>query len=342
VSGQILGIDGQPFSAGLTLLPGDAGDLSMDYNFETASAVSGDDGRFTFLGVPPGQYTIRMMRVPRPTSTPSVMTTISVAGGSVGFSSVGLGADGPPPLPPNEPTLWAETPVSVTNHVDNVSVMVRAGARIRGTVEFDGSGPPLEPRQRQQITLSLVSVSGRSGGIRQPPPGRVAGDDTFITAQYPPGRYFVNVSSLTPGWRVRSVMVGDRNALEEPFDLGADDIDAVSIAFTSRTTELSGTVRGGAGASPHAAVLIFPADHDRWIANGMRSTRARTIAASADGSFHVSGLLPGAYRAVALAPGAPADVQDAAMIEALAPAGTPVTLVEGETRSVSLTVSSPR
>jgi hypothetical protein len=339
VSGRIVGPDGQPLSAGLNLIPGDAGDLASDFNFETASAVSGHDGRFTFLGVPAGQYTIKMMRVPRSTSTPGVMTTISAgaSGAMISFSSVG--AEGPPPPPPDEPTLWAEASVGVSGHVDNVSLVVRTGARVRGVVEFDGPGPTLEPRQRQQVSIALTPLGARTG-VRQPLPTRPLADGSFTTSQYPPGRYFANVTGLIPGWRLRSVMIAGRNAVEEPFDLTAD-VDGVTVTFTGRTTDLTGTVRGGTAGS-HPVVLVFPAEHERWIANGMRSTRARTVSAGPDGSFQVSGVMPGAYRVIAVAPDVTTDVQDAALIERLAPAATLVTLAEGEQRSVSLTVSSIR
>jgi hypothetical protein len=343
VSGQVFGADGQPLSAGLTLLPADARDLAQDNNFETATAVSGEDGRFVFLGVPAGDYIARMLRVPRPTGSPGIITTISSgAGGIIGISTSGGVMDGPPPVPSDEPTLWAETPVHVAGHVDDVTVSVRAGARVRGTVVFEGGSAPLEPQQRRVLSFSLAPVTGRLGGIRQPPPGRLVDEDTFVTSQYPPGRYFMNITGALASWTVRSATVGGRNALEEPLDLGAGDLDGVVVTITDGKTQLSGTVHGGTGTAAHAVVLVFPADHERWIANGMRTTRARTTAASADGSFQIIGLPPGDYRAVALPADAAADVQDADTIEALARAAVPITLAVGQTRSVSLTVTSSR
>ncbi len=341
VSGRIVDAGGQPLSAGLVLIPGDAADLSSEASFETASAVSGNDGRFTFVGVPPGQYTIKMIRIPRATNTPTVMTTVSLAGGTGMVSFATVGAEGPPPPPPDQPTLWAEAPLGVSGHVENVSIVVRSGARVRGTVEFDGPGPALEPRQRQQVTISLVPVGGSATPIRQPPPTRPLADGTFTTSQYPPGRYFANVSGPMPGWRPRAVMIGGRNALEEPIDLTAD-VGGAMVTFTSRSTELAGTVRGATGANSHASVLIFPADYEPWIANGMRSTRARAIAAGSDGTFVAAGLPAGNYRVIALAPDVLADVQDATLIERLASTATLVTLVEGEPRSVSLTMNAIR
>jgi hypothetical protein len=339
IAGRVLGPDGQPMSAGLTLVPSDAGDLSLDVGFEAASAVAGADGRFTFLGVPEGHYLIRMLRVPRPQpGFAGVFTTISTgSGGGISISS-GLAADGPPPLPPDEPTLWADVPVNVADHVDDVLVGVRPGARVGGTVVFDGPGTPLEPQQRRQMAFSLVPMSGRMGGPRQPAPGRLVDEDSFVTSQYPPGKYFVNVS-VGPPWSARSVSVGGRNALEEPIDLGASDINGLVVTLSSRRTEFTGTVRDANGTRPHATVLVFPADHKTWIANGMRATRARSVATAADGSFQISGLLPGTYLAVAVAPQVAVDLQEAATVEALARAGVLVTLTEGATQSLSLRVT---
>jgi hypothetical protein len=101
-------------------------------------------------------------------------------------------------------------------------------------------------------------------------------------------------------------------------------------------------VRGTSGSAPFATVVIFPDDHERWIANGTRATRTRTLATSQDGSFHVTGVPPGVYRVVALPAGAPVDLLDAATIAGLSSQGSSVTIGEGETRSVALTVSSTR
>jgi hypothetical protein len=343
VSGHVRDHTGQPISVGMTLIPGDARDLSTDGGFETATAISSADGRFTFFGVPPGQYTIRLLRLPRMASTaaPAVTSIMTTAGGGTITYSSGIGAEAPPPAVPVDPTLWAEVPVTVAGHVDNVALNIRTGARVRGTVVFDGSAPPLEPRQRQSMSFTLVPATGRTAG-RQPPPGRLVDENSFLTAQYPPGRYFINVSGPPAPWLVRSVIVGGRNAMDEPVDLGATDIDGVSVTFTTRTTQVDGTVRSASSTVPFATVVMFPDDHARWIANGMRATRTRTVATGQDGSFHLTGLQPGAYRLVALAPGVSVDLFDAATIEGLSRQGSSITLVEGDARSVGLTVSSIR
>ena len=64
ISGVALGPDGPVPSLGLRLQPAFVSQLQSDSNYDTAVTATAGDGRFSFLGVPPGQY-----RDPRPAHT---------------------------------------------------------------------------------------------------------------------------------------------------------------------------------------------------------------------------------------------------------------------------------
>src|SRR5690606_28750145 len=97
-------------------------------------------GRFTFLGVPSGRYDVRAMKIPpRPVSTTSTAPVVIRTGTST--TMIGGGSSAPLPIS-DEPTLWANVPVSVgESDVTDLSVMMGAGARLSGSLAFDGNAP---------------------------------------------------------------------------------------------------------------------------------------------------------------------------------------------------------
>src|SRR6185295_11064344 len=73
VSGVVTGPNGPVGLVGVRLIP-----LPDDYGFEsgneTAWGSTDARGAFSFIGVPPGQYAVRVLRVPAPTPLPPPRT----------------------------------------------------------------------------------------------------------------------------------------------------------------------------------------------------------------------------------------------------------------------------
>ncbi len=67
VSGTVSGADGPMRNTGVRLIPISATGFTSDFGLETATTATDANGAFTFLGVPSGQYTLRVQRVPQPT-----------------------------------------------------------------------------------------------------------------------------------------------------------------------------------------------------------------------------------------------------------------------------------
>src|SRR5262249_2441819 len=85
VSRHLAGPDGPASIVGVHLVPQAATDVVDESAIETATTVTNASGDFTFLGVPAGQYTLKIARVPNNTRI-SVGTSISV-GGTTMFSA---------------------------------------------------------------------------------------------------------------------------------------------------------------------------------------------------------------------------------------------------------------
>jgi hypothetical protein len=157
VSGRLVGPGGDEGFTALSLMPVGTQDVQRDSDMASATTVADNAGAFTFLGVTPGEYVIRVLKAPpRPVPTSSMSTVIQT--GSTTIMSGG-GPSVPTPIG-NDPTFWAATPVTVGDRdLSGVVVTLQTGARITGRLEFDGTAGEAADRPAG----SCLS-SGRSRG----------------------------------------------------------------------------------------------------------------------------------------------------------------------------------
>jgi hypothetical protein len=338
LSGVVDGRDRISGHVTVSLLPAFATVPGAPFALETASTIATADGRFTLLGVPEGEYEIRILRVPPPIQ-PMTPTTFQRGGDAVTIFSVSPGERRASP----DPTWWARVPVTVGDaDVSGVTVPLRQGVRVSGRIEFRGSTPPPKPQPNESyFDVELVGAEGRL--LPAVTAARVDAALQFTTMQHVPGRYFVDVNPAPAPWKLRSVTVNGRDALTTPIDLADRDIRDVIVTFVDRETAIDGTVRAsGTAAVGGANVVLLPADVRAWLANGMNRRVFRAVAAGDDGAFSLPDLLPGDYLLAAVPADAAVNLHDPQAIQQLARMATAVTVSEGDRRSVSLTVVTVR
>ncbi|MFI5177767.1 MAG: carboxypeptidase regulatory-like domain-containing protein [Vicinamibacterales bacterium] len=347
VSGTVTGPDGPARNTGVRLVPLTAMDLELDNGFETTQSVTDANGAFTFLGVPAGQYTLKVQRVPRPQIDPSSMVTVMNSSGS-GFTSISSSSGDPAILPPvpTEPTLFAQVPVSVAERdIDGLPVVLRPGARVSGRVVFDGASAPPPAAVIQRMTVSLGAVDGGIN-FNGPTAARVAADGQFTTQGYAPGRYFVNASGASLGkWALKSITIGARNIDDAPLDLQNENISGVLVTFGDQATTISGTVHVAgvaATADVDAVIIAFPSNYSGWIDQGMSNRRTRTANTGKGGAYTISGLPPGDYLIAAVPAETVSTIRDVKFYETLARTASHVTVAEGERKTLDFTVSPVR
>jgi len=331
VSGRLVGGNGEEANTALSLLPVGTGDVQRDYDLATATTFTDATGEFTFLGVPPGEYTIRVLKVPpRPIVTQSSMSTvIQTANG--GMISSGGGPTPPPPISPG-PTLWATAPVTIGDRdVSGLTVTLREGTRLAGRLEFDGAAErPADDRLRLAL-VQFEQADARTSSFAQFTLQRavVEADGQFKTYQLPPGKYVIRAAGV-PAWTLRSAVVNGKDAADRPFDLTDDEIPNIVITFTDKVTELTGSVRNSKGPDANGTVLLFPADSSLWIDNGPTPRRLRAARTGADGSYRFTAVASGDYLLIAIPGGTPSDWQDPRYLQKLGAVATRLTVNEGE------------
>jgi protocatechuate 3,4-dioxygenase beta subunit len=336
ISGTAMGPDGPAAHVGLRLVPSGE-DFSVE--METSVTMTGAGGQFTFLGVPPGEYAIKVVRIPRLIpGSPATATMISTGSTTIISTTPGTAPTQPLPLPA-EPTLWATVPVGVAEtDVSDVIVVLRPGARVSGRLEFDGAAERPDQARLQRIPI-LVERADRvsANPLQSIPPGRVDASGTFNTYGVPAGQYFIRIAGAPSPWTLRSVTSEGRDVSDVPLDVGAADVTNVVVTFTDRPAKVTGIVRGAGGnPDPAALVVAFPADAAQWKDYGLNPRRFRSARATKSGSYTLNVLPPGDYIVAAVKDDFGSTWQTPEVLEALSRLGSQVSIAEGDTRALDL------
>jgi hypothetical protein len=302
IAGTILDPDGSPTLGGtVQLLP----------RWRSASLTTVPvgarlrNGAFEFPNVPPGQYVVQAYRG-------------RLNGWTEGaFGSLPIAIDGA--------------------DVADLVVQMTPGSSIDGVVTLDAFGaagrPPLSGLQ---ITTVPVDFD------RSPPNGFAVADlgpdGTFrIAGVNGPRR--LDVRRVPAGWTLEAIRAGGVDVTDRvlPFGAPSQSLRNVDVVLTDRTTDLRAlVVDGDTRPVPRSSVIVFSTDRSNWYA---ASRFLRLATAGADGSVAISGLPFGSYY-VAAVPRPPSDGpdawQDPAFLESIISPASSVTLVEGQTATVSL------
>ena len=210
----------------------------------TQSARAGNDGRFRFVGVPPGQYRI--------VATADVRETTRTA----------ATAGQPARTVTTTKKLWAASDVSVGGgSVPDVVLSLAPGLSVSGRVIFDAGTTPL-PTDMRRVRLNLLPHGQLTSAMGA---GSVAtaveADGRFTFTNVVPGTYRLRSAGGVPGWTIKSAIAGGTDAVDFPLEIGqGGDVSNMLVTFSDRTSTLSGMVQDAMG-RPTAdhMVILFPA-----------------------------------------------------------------------------------
>ena len=236
--------------------------------------------------------------------------------------------------------VFANHEVTVAGQdVTDVTLMLRRGARLSGTVEFTSSQTPPPSFERLAITTSPLVSSGLrmqgESGVRVEP------DGSFVLGDIGPGPRLIGVTGAPDGWQLYAVQLEGRDVIDTPVELrGEESIEHVVLVLTDQITELTGTVRDeGGDALTDFTVIAFPTDERLW------RPRSRHILASRpdqNAQYRLRGLPPGDYLLSVVEVVEEGEWFEPRFLEELRRRATRMTLRGGEAQSLNLALEAER
>lgn len=324
VSGLLMTKNGPAASMTIRLVP--APGHAEDEALTVATATTGPDGAFTFVGVPTGQYVAEAQISARqgttvPADVLATMTPEMRAAAQARATS--------------SESAFLQAPVTVGDRdITGLSFVLKPGAKVGGLVVFDGAAPKPTPQQMANVQVAFVSQFGQFSN----PQTRLNADATFKTPGYAPGQYTASAIGAPAPWLLRSVKVDGRDVMTSGIEIGESDLDGVELTFIDRPATVSGFVRQeGNGPLPGVTALLISADYRASIAAGM-TPRQQTAIVQPTGAFAFGRLLPGDYFVVAVLDEAVPVQRELPFYDAFARVGTRVTIAEGETKTLDLKI----
>jgi protocatechuate 3,4-dioxygenase beta subunit len=322
VSGQVAAPEGPAAYYAAHLIAADAADAPL---FDAATAVTDATGAFTFFGVPPGQYLMRVVKTPWPTAGRGL--GVGSAGGDSDARILAMGRGGPSPVP-TEPLLSATQAITVGEHdVPGIDLTLRVGPRVTGHAQFVGGAPPPSATAWAALAVTLEPANGQA--FLAVAPGRFDENGQFATPSSWPTRYVVRATA-PPGWTFDRALYQGRDISESSIEL-ASDLNDVVITYIDHPVRVSGTVdRADADPSTGIDVMLFPVDPAGWTDYGRTSRRVSLVAAGPTGTFSLPAPPSGEYYLVALPDDQAADWQAPAFFQKAAALADRVTVADGQ------------
>ncbi len=344
-------VEGPPEAlANLTLRLVASGAEELGPASETATTVVRADGRFTFLSVPAGAYTLEASHtiasfestytIGERTSPPdqpgaafSSMSTTTIASASPGTRIRTRST-------PEGEHYWGRADVVVDNRdVTDVRVVMQPAARLNGSLVWDGR-PPSTGAPGLLVMAEPASAAAADGFGR----GRATSGDpnAFTIEGLRPGEFlrFLGVGSAV----MKSVTWKGRDYTYQPIEvIGSPPIDDVVVTFTEKGASLNGIVRDEQGAPAGAATVIaFPAEREQWSRYGFTPQRIKRVAVANTSQYVLRPLPAGDYFVIAVDTDSEDGWKDPAFLDAAQAVASPVRLEWGDTKTIDLRLAKVR
>ena len=300
VGGMVFGPDGSPARGTQVLLTS-----TEVMGRALASTLAGRvdrDGYFEVNSVPPGRYTVQALSGRGRRDTEPV------------FASLEIAVNG--------------------QDIADLTMMLRRGAEIRGTLTFDGSQMP-EPSDLERLLVTTSPLNPTPFEQRGGSDAGVEADGSFVLSDIGGGPRLIRMRRLPDGLQLKVVYLDGRDVIDTPLGFAAGQtVSGVTLVLTDQITELAGTVHDDRGdALTKFTVIAFPTDERLW------QPQSRHIMASRpdqNAQYRMRGLPPGDYLLAVVKVVQQGEWFDPRFLDDLRRRAARVTLRDGEHKSLNL------
>ena len=280
-------------------------------------ATTDGSGSFAFPDVAPGEYSLMAV---------ALATPLGVAAREKGMPSTERG------LPE-----FATERISVFADQTGVQVQTRPGVDVRGRIMVDGV--PVHPSLGSEFPLGISARPVR------PPEGMTSSlftteavvnrDGTFIL-KGTGGHRVISVSGIPSGSFLARVTAGGVDITDDGIDMRQAAASGLGIELTTKPAVLDVFIVDASGTRRTGSFIVFADDPQLWTKYSSRHLTLRNTSVSSGRTARINDLPAGRYLVALIGPGERQNWADPAFLERLRTLATPVTLVAGETRSVSV------
>ena len=168
-------------------------------------------------------------------------------------------------------------------------------------------------------------------------PARLADDGSF-ELKSGPGRMRINMMG-PGGWMIRAIRVSGTDVTDAGLDFNAnEDITGIEVELTNKLTVISGLVTNARGEPvKDYSTIAFSQDREKWKVANRYQGFGRP---DQDGRFKISGLPASDYYVIALDKIDPGQAGDPEFLDAIRAKATPITIHDGETRTIDLKINT--
>ena len=307
VGGMVFGPDGSPARGTQVLL------ISTEVMGRMpGSRLAGRvdrDGYFEVSSVPPGRYTVQALSGRGRRDSEQVFA-----------SSQAIAVNG--------------------EDITDLTMLLRHGADIRGTIIFDGTQMP-NPSDLERLRVTTSPLNPTSFEPRWGSDAGVEADGSFVLSDIGGGARLIRTRGLPDGLQLKAVYVEGLDVIDAPRDFGAGQtISGVTLVLTDQITELTGMVHDERGdALTEFTVIAFPTDDALW------QPQSRHIMASRpdqNAQYRIGGLPPGDYLISVVEVVEQGEWFDPRFLDDLRRRAARVSLRDGESKSLDLGLEAPR
>jgi len=260
------------------------------------------DGTFSVNGIAPGEYTLRAQSFGGPNMADAETATVKITA---------TGED-----------------------ITDLRIVGAKPSIVSGRIVVDPAVAAAMPQGLMVMPTPVEQGAMQMGGMG---PARMADDGSF-ELRSGPGKMRINVVGPMMGWTVRAVRLNGTDITDAGVEFKPNEnVSGLEVELTNKVTVISGLVTNARGDTmKEYSAIAFAQDKEKWKVFGRYQSMGRP---DQDGRFKITGLPPSDYYVVAFEKIDPGQMTDPDFLDTARIRAIPITLHEGETRTVDLKIA---